>query len=33
LNRGDFEGGGVVVDQGVFGGLEGAVDDDPYEVQ
>jgi hypothetical protein len=33
LNRGDFEGGGVVVDRGVSSGLEGAVDGDPYGVQ
>jgi hypothetical protein len=33
LNRGDFEGGGVVVDRAPSGGLEGAVDDAPYEVQ
>jgi hypothetical protein len=33
LNRGDFEGGGVVVDRASSGGLEGAVDDDPYELQ
>jgi hypothetical protein len=33
LNRGDFEGGGVVVDEAPSGGLEGAVDDVPYEAQ
>jgi hypothetical protein len=33
LNRGDFEGGGVVVDRASSSGLEGAVDSDPYEVQ
>jgi hypothetical protein len=29
VNRGDFEGGGVVVDRASSRGLEGAVDDDP----
>jgi hypothetical protein len=33
LNRGGFEGGGVVVDRAPLSGLEGAVDDVPYEVQ
>jgi hypothetical protein len=32
-NKGGLEGGSVVVDRGVSGGLEGAVDGDPYEVQ
>jgi hypothetical protein len=33
LNRGGFEGGGVVVDRVSPGGPEGAVDGDPYVVQ
>jgi hypothetical protein len=33
LNRGGFEGGGVVVDRAPPGGLEGVVDGDPYGVQ
>jgi hypothetical protein len=32
LNRGDLERGGVVVTGTSPGGLEGAVDSDPYEV-